>query len=70
MHVAPFAHLFRTFYIIVGHIHSSRVSHIAVDDDNLAVVAGEDMVYPWKSHRVELVYLDAVVTQFLYVRTL
>src|SRR5574344_1717543 len=30
VHVAPFAHLLRTFYIIVGHIHSAGVCHIEI----------------------------------------
>ena len=39
MHITPFTHHFRTFYIIVSHVHTTRIGCLAVDNHNLAVVA-------------------------------
>ena len=63
MHVAPGTYLLRTFYIIVGHIHSAGVGRPSVDNHNLAVVAGPDAVDPGEADRVELMDVDAVFTQ-------
>ena len=70
VHVAPFSHLFRTFNIIVSHVHTPCVSHIAVDYYNLAVVTGEDVVYPWEANWVKLVYIYAVAAKCLHMVTL
>ena len=73
MHVAPFAHLFSTIKIIVGHVHSPGERHGPVDDHNLPVVAREDMVHPREAYGVELVYLHSRLAQgdevFLLQRT-
>ena len=64
VHVAPSAHLLRSFYIIVGNVHPSRVCHLAVDYDNLSVVAVEHMVNPGKAQWVELVDFNAMFSEF------
>ena len=60
VHVAPGTHLLRTFYIIVGHIHATRIGYPAIDDHNLAVVARPDVVHPGKANGVKLHDVDAV----------
>ncbi len=69
VHVAPFSHLFRAVDIIVGHVHSARVGYASVDDDNLAVVAEEDVVDPWEAYRVELVDVDTGPSEAVDVLT-
>ena len=59
MHVAPFAHLFCTLDVVVGHVHSACIGNLSVNDDDFAVVAVPHMVDPRKSHWVELVYFDS-----------
>ena len=61
MHVAPSSHLLGALDVVVGHVHSSCVGHVAVDDHNLAVVARPDMIDPRKADGVELIDVDAVV---------
>ena len=63
VHVAPRAHLFRAFNVVVGHVHASSVSHLAINYHNLAVVAVKHVVYPWKAQWVKLVYLYAAGAQ-------
>ena len=67
MHVAPFTHLFRTFNIIVGHIHAAGIGYLTVDDHNLAVVAAIDVVDPREADGGVLYDVDAVVAQRLEV---
>ena len=63
MHVTPFAHLLRTFYIIVSHIHAARIGYASVDDYNLTVVASVDVVHPGKSDRGVLHNVDTLFAQ-------
>ena len=63
VHIAPFPDFIRAVYVIVCHVHSSSISYISVDDDNLSVVACEHVVYPWETQWVELINLDAVFAQ-------
>ena len=65
MHITPFAHLFRANDIVVGHVHAACVGRLAVDDHDLTVVTGPDMVYPRESDGVELHDVDTVGTEFL-----
>ena len=65
MHVAPFAHLFRTHNVIVSYIHAAGIGHLPIDDDNLTVIAGPDMVHPRETDGVELVDVDAVGMELL-----
>ena len=65
--VAPFAHLFRTFYIIVGHVHASCITDVPVDNHNLAVIARPDVVDPREADGIILVDADAVVVERLDV---
>ncbi len=67
VHVAPFTHLFRTFYIIVGHVHATRIAYPSVDDHYLAVVTSIDVVDPGEADRRVLDNLNAVVAQGLQV---
>lgn len=39
VHVAPFSHHFRTFYIIVSHVHAAGVGNLSVNHDDFPVVA-------------------------------
>ncbi len=55
VHVAPTAHLRCAVEIVVGHIHAASVSHVAVDDDNLPMVALEDVVHKGELDGVVLV---------------
>ena len=57
MHIVPAAHLLRSFDIIVGNIHSPRIGHLAVDDDDLSVVAVEEIMDPWESQGLKLIDL-------------
>ena len=62
MHVVPFAHSFCAFDVVVGHIHAARISHGAIDDHNLAVVACKDVIDPRESDGVEFVDFDSFRT--------
>lgn len=63
VHVAPFTHLLGAYKVVVGHVHTSRIAYLPVDDHNLTVVAGPDVVHPRKTDGVELVDLDAVFVE-------
>ena len=63
MHITPLSHLLRTFDVIVGHVHSTRVGYLSVDDDNLPVVAMEHMIHPREAQRVEFIDFNAVAAQ-------
>ena len=67
MHVAPFADLGRSFYIIIGHVHAARVGNLSIDDHNLAMVAPEEVVGIGELHGVEFVELDALLAAKTYV---
>ena len=70
VHVVPRTHLSRAFYIIVGHIHSTRVGYLPIDDHYLAMVAREDMIDPRKGDGVELEYLYALGADGIQMRPL
>ena len=67
VHVVPFADDGRSFYVIVGHVHTSCVGNLSVDDNDFAVVAGEHMVDPWEAQGIELIDLYTLGAQFLDV---
>ena len=58
VHVAPGAHHWSTGDIVVGYVHTTSVSDATVDDHNLAVVARNDVVDPWKTYGIELHQFD------------
>ena len=70
VHVAPFAHLFRTFYIIVGYVHASRIGNLTIDNNNLTMVATVDVVYPRETDRTIFYNLYARLTQGLQMALL
>ena len=55
MHVVPFAHLTGAFDVVVGHVHATRIGHLAINDDNLAMIAAQHMVDPRKGDGVKFV---------------
>ena len=59
MHVVPFTDHFRTFYIIVGNVHATRIGYLSIDDHDLAVVTVEDRIDPRELHRLVFVDFDA-----------
>ena len=59
----PFTHLFRTFYIIVGHIHTTSIGNTSVNHYYFAVVTSIDMIDPGKSDRGVLHNLDTFFSQ-------
>ena len=63
VHITPTPHHFCALDVIVGHIHTASIGHIAVYDNNFAVVAMENMVHPRKLNRVELKDFDAPFAQ-------
>ena len=65
MHIAPFAHLFGSYYVIVGYVHAAGIGHLSVDHHDLPVITGPDMVHPWETDGVELVDVDTVGMEFL-----
>lgn len=65
VHVVPCAHGLRTFNVIVGYVHTTGISRMPVDDDDLAVVAVEYVVDKRKPNGVELMDLDASVAYAL-----
>ena len=67
MHIAPFAHLFRTFYIIVGYIHTTRIGYTPIDNHNLTVVTSVDVIDPGESDRGVLHNLNTFLAQRLQV---
>ena len=67
VHIAPFTHLFGSLNIVVGYVHTARIGNFAVDDDNLAVVAAEEIIHPRKFHRVEFIDLNALLAAVLDV---
>ena len=67
VHVTPFTYLFGTDDIVVGDIHAPCIADASVDDNNLPVVTGPDMVHPGEADGVELIDLDAVGMQTLEV---
>ena len=60
--VAPIAEFLFASYVVVGNVHTANVGYAVVNDYNLAVVAIERMVYPWKLDAVELHDFDASAT--------
>ena len=64
VHVVPRANDLGAVDVVVGDVHATCVSNLAIDDHYLAVVAREDVVYPWEAQWVELVNLDAALAQF------
>ena len=65
MHIPPFAYLLRSHDIVVGNIHTACIAYPSIDDDNLTMVTGPDVVHPGKPDGIELIDLDAVGMQFL-----
>ena len=65
MHIAPFTHLFRTFYIIVGYVHASRIGYLSVNDHYFSVISSEDVVNPRESDRGVFHNVYAVLAQCL-----
>ena len=65
MHVAPSAYLFCAFDVIVGNIHTASIGNLAVDDDNLTMIARPDMVDPRETDGIEFDNVDAVGTELL-----
>ena len=63
VHVVPFAHLLSAVDVVVGHIHAAGVGDETVDDDNLAVVSGDGISYPRKTHRGKGINLNAAPSQ-------
>ena len=48
--------------VVVGYVHSSGIGNLSVDDDNLTVVAMEDVVDVWEMEWVENIELYATGT--------
>ena len=67
VHVAPFSHLWRSVYVIVCHVHTSRIGYLSVYYHNLTVVAMEHMINPREAYGVEFMNLDATLAYCLYV---
>ena len=65
MHIAPFAHLLRTFYIIVGYVHASCIGYLSVDNHNLTMIASEDVVDPRESDGGVFHNINAVLAEGL-----
>ena len=63
VHIAPFTHLFRTFYIVVCHVHAARIGYLSVNDHYLAVVPSIDMVQPREADGRVFHNVDAVLAQ-------
>ena len=57
VHIPPFTELRTAMDIIVGHIHSSGVHHLIVDNHDFAMIAVQGVVHPWKHNRIEHDYL-------------
>ena len=67
VHIAPRPHLLSAVDIVVRNIHAASVGDFPIDDDDLAMVAAEDVVDPREAQRVEFVDLYAFATQFAEV---
>ena len=65
MHIVPFAHHLRTFYIIVGYVHAACIGNLTVDDYDFPVVTVENGMHPWELQGLVFVDFDAVGTDFL-----
>ena len=63
MHVAPFSYLFGSLDVVVGNVHAARIGYLSVNDDNLTVVASEDVVNPRESDGGVFHDVDAIVTE-------
>ena len=65
VHVAPFTHLFCTYDVIVGHVHSTGIGNLSVDDYDFTMVTRPDMVDPGESDGVVFHDVDTVGPEFL-----
>ena len=65
VHIVPFSYNLRTFYIIVGNVHSTCVGYLPVDDNDFTVITVEDCMYPWKLQGLVFINLYTIGTDFL-----
>ena len=65
VHIVPFAHHLRTFYIIVGYVHAACIGNLTVDDYDFPVVTVENGMHPRKLQGFVFINLDTVGTDFL-----
>lgn len=65
VHIVPFSYNLRTFYIIVGNVHTACVGNLSVNDYDFTVITVEDCMYPWKLQGLIFINLYAVGTDFL-----
>ena len=59
MHIMPFAHMFCSFNVIVGNVHTTGVCYFTVNNNNLSVVTCEHMIDEREGDRVKLIDLYA-----------
>ena len=65
VHIPPGSDFGQTVDVIIGDIHSARISHFSVNDGNLPVVAVGGVVDVREGKRIELDNFDAPFTYFL-----
>ncbi len=65
VHIVPFAHHLRAFYIIVGYVHAACIGYLTVDDYDFPVVTVETACTQGNFRGLYSVNLDAVGTDFL-----
>ena len=65
VHIVPFSNNLRTFYIVIGYVHTARIGYLPVDDNDFTVITVEDCMYPWKLQGLIFINLYAVGTDFL-----